>query len=70
VRAEFAALRKVAHLASEVVRDSSGLVETATLRELRAAIAELHARFPYSVGPLDAIELEPLVRSGAGDVKR
>jgi hypothetical protein len=45
-------LRKVALLAEEVVRDSTGGVESATLQDLRAAIADLHERFPYSVGPL------------------
>jgi hypothetical protein len=67
VRGEFAALRKVARLASEVVRDAAGGSESpTTLEDLRAAIADLHERFPYSVAPLFDDDLVGQTVAGGG----
>jgi len=65
VRGEFDALRKVARLVSDYLAGFSsadGVVDTAKLQELRAALDDLECRYPYTLEPRSlAGELHALI---------
>ncbi len=65
VRGEFAALRKVARLASDSLASfghAGRAVDTVKLGELRAALDDLERRYPYTLEPVSlAGELNALI---------
>lgn len=72
MRGEFDALRKVAHLASDVLeletRHLRGGDRAAKLDELREALGDLRARFPYTLATPEEAALAVALREPAEPV--